>query len=192
MRGGGRGGRGGPSNRGGRYNDRGGRGGYRNNQNNRGDRNQQQRDVEPRTEELEIDNTNNLDVNSIHQFLDINADTNIAQAMENINLNDQLTDEIKSLYLSQLKTHQDSLRDIGTWSNEQATSESNNRRGNKSGNRQQNNNRNSNKKNMNGQDNEFPKQNEDLENDEEWQGDLTKTQIFTASSQSKQVPEEAE
>lgn len=192
MRGGGRGGRGGPSNRGGRYNDRGGRGGYRNNQNNRGDRNQLQRDVEQRTEELEIDNTNNLNVNSIHQFLDINADTNIAQAMENINLNDQLTDEIKSLYLSQLKTHQDSLRDIGTWSNEQATSESNNRRGNKSGNRQQNNNRNSNKKNMNGQDNEFSKQNEDLENDEEWQGDLTKTQIFTASSQSKQVPEEAD
>lgn len=187
MRGGNRGNRGGGSNRGGR----GGRGGYRNNQN-RNDRGQQ-REAESRNEELDNAIQRNLNIDNIHQIIDINADTNIAQVMENINLNDQLTDEMKRLYLSQLKTHQDSLRDIGTWSNEQATSESNNRRSYKSNNRQQqqNNNRHLNKKNLNGQNNEYLKQNEDLDNDEEWQGDLTKTQIFTASNQNKQATEEA-
>ncbi len=79
--------------------------------------------------------------------------------------------------------NQSNLRDIGTWSNEQAASNGRNNR-----NRSLNQNRNqthsanrfsSNKANDKSKD-------EDWENDEEWQGDLTQTQIFTPSSQKKE------
>lgn len=82
----------------------------------------------------------------------------------------------------------DSLRDIGTWSNEQASDKAsgsnfpnkkalhynrqfNNRYQGPGGGQGAPNNKNANI--------------EDYDNDEEWQGDLTKTQIFTASAQKK-------
>lgn len=82
----------------------------------------------------------------------------------------------------------DSLRDIGMWSNEQASPEpnSNKRRSNNSNQKQQPaNNRFSNTKSFSNPHSESVKQNYNEENEEEWQGDLTQTQIFTASNQAK-------
>ena len=92
------------------------------------------------------------------------------------------------------RSREDNLKDIGTCSNEQADKNSSNcsssshnkpnhfiNPNNK--NRQNNlynNNNNSNAKNGSGAVN---RQNDDSENDEEWQGNLTKTQIFTANAQ---------
>ena len=81
------------------------------------------------------------------------------------------------------KSHEDSLRDIGTWSNEQAAHRNNRRNFNN------NNNRYTNKTfpHTGPQPNEEVKLvNEDLENDEEWQGDLNQTQIFTPTVQKKE------
>jgi hypothetical protein len=69
----------------------------------------------------------------------------------------------------------DSLRDIGTWTNEQADR-------NKSHNRQQ---QRFNANKQSGGAMNANKSVEDWENEEEWQGDLTKTQIFTSSNQKK-------
>lgn len=80
------------------------------------------------------------------------------------------------------------MRDIGTWSNEQAAPEpnSNKRRPNNSNQRQQSaNSRFPNTKSFSNPNSESVKQNDNEENDEEWQGDLTQTQIFTASNQVK-------
>ena len=74
------------------------------------------------------------------------------------------------------------MRDIGTWSNEQAAPEpnSNKRRTNNSNQRQQ---QGANRFSNNKSTNEGMKQIDNEENEEEWQGDLTQTQIFTASNQ---------
>ena len=82
------------------------------------------------------------------------------------------------------KSHEDSLRDIGTWSNEQAAHRNNRRQNNF------NNNRYTNKPfphtGPQPNPNEEVKLNDDLENDEEWQGDLNQTQIFTPTVQKKE------
>jgi len=144
MRGGGRGGRGG---RGGpvgdRQNGRAGGGGGRNQA--RVDRPDRQRDTESRNTE-EISTLISAKIIEAVDPLDVNvAVTNAAKELEN------------------------NLRDIGTWSNEQAASDS------------ANNNRRPNKSNyLNNGNSSRP---EDPENEEEWQGDLSQTQIFTATSQ---------
>lgn len=70
------------------------------------------------------------------------------------------------------------MRDIGTWSNEQAQSNQQNRN-KRYGNHWNRSNNSNQARNAN-------QQVEELENDEEWQGDLTQTQIFTASTQKKE------
>jgi len=99
-------------------------------------------------------------------------------------------------------SREDNLKDIGTWSNEQAdknssnrsssshksnhfVNASNNNRQNNRYNNNTNNNHNTNAKNGGSGVNSL-RQNDDWENDEEWQGDLTQTQIFTASAQKKE------
>lgn len=90
----------------------------------------------------------------------------------------------------------DNLRDIGTWTNEQADKNSSNRSSsshNKPTNFSNNNNNINSTTNSNRQNNRFNnnkgvnnlRQSDDWENEEEWQGDLTQTQIFTASAQKK-------
>lgn len=175
FRGGARGGRGAVSGRGGRefVGDRGertaerfersnGRGGFNNNitrgQTNRKER-QVRNDEEPRTS---TDETNSIAV--IENMNPLESNSASASEIEN------------------------SLRDIGTWSNEQAAPEpnSNKKRSNNSNQRQQPaNNRFPNTKSFNNPNTEGVKLNDNEENEEEWQGDLTQTQIFTASNQVK-------
>jgi hypothetical protein len=81
--------------------------------------------------------------------------------------------------------YQSNMRDIGTWNNKQM----NNRFQNKPHNRHMNNNNSNNgRKTFPNTQNDCsnPAKEEEWENDEEWQGDLTQTQIFTPSVQKKE------
>lgn len=174
-----RGGRGGGSNRGGRGGgDRSnGRGSFHNGNrgqnSNRKDRHLLREDESSRVDEIDLATQKNLILENMNPLLEANDANSLSKELEN------------------------NLRDIGTWSNEQAAPEPNNgnRRSNKSnyiGNVNENGRPQdatarfiNNNKNSNALNNDNLKLNEDGENDEEWQGDLSHTQIFTASSQTK-------
>lgn len=158
-----------------------GRGGNRNTNNFRPNLNRNQRKDDMEIVEnipLQDDKTESVLSEPITEF-----DPNV----EVVKLNEQ-TEQIDPLQTGR-PTKDDNLRDIGTWSNEQADKNSSNRSSSSHKpahfNQQQQpapNNRRFNPKtgavNM--------KQNDDWENEEEWQGDLTQTQIFTASTQKKE------
>ena len=115
----------------------------------------------------------------------INNNNNIEFESNGVEMNHE-TNETKP------KAFGDNLRDIGTWSNEQADHRQqqlpqrhrNYNRNNNTSNHRVNNNNNNLNSNMN------KNGNEEFENDEEWQGDLTQTQIFISSSaQKKEIVE---
>ena len=180
--GGGRGGGGrGPgsgANRGGRNN---GFGGERKTRENRGPRSDNRRsfnnrDQNPQTDEILgagegvelVVVSKTIETSSFESSNVVNNASVIAPV-----INSEKT-KLNELIETAKTSNSDNLRDIGTWTNEQADR-------NKSHNRQQRFNANK----QSGGAMNANKSVEDWENEEEWQGDLTKTQIFTSSNQKK-------